>query len=124
MFSFLKMTVLLNVFLKNDLNPLNLLPLTSDGTYTIFAPTNDAFLKHRNELLNPNAPNFAATLAGENLHKAHKIILCLGQRSLKTLGRVGSVFLRIETSIIKTPTKKNPGISVKKSRVVRFRLVG
>ena len=38
----------------------------------------------------------------------------------KTLGRVGSVlffvviFLRIETSIIKTPTKKNPGIFVKK----------
>ena len=34
---------------------------------------------------------------------------------LKTLGRVGSVifFLRIETSIIKTPTKKN-GIFVRK----------
>jgi len=37
--------------------------------------------------------------------------LCLG---LKTLVRVGSVFLRIETSIIKKPTEKNPGIFVNK----------
>jgi len=30
---------------------------------------------------------------------------------LNTLGKVGSAFLRIETSIIKTPRKKNNGIS-------------
>jgi len=42
------------------------------------------------------------------------IILCLGQWSLKP--KVGSAFfLRIETSIIKTPTKTKHGIFVKKS---------
>ena len=42
--------------------------------------------------------------------KAKKINLVFRATILKTLGRVGSVFvlfLRIETSIIKTPTKKN-----------------
>ena len=40
---------------------------------------------------------------------------------LETQGRVGSVFLRIETSIIKTPSKKYGIFVKKKSRVGRFR---
>jgi len=38
--------------------------------------------------------------------KAKKINLVFRATVLKILGRVGSVFFRIETSIIKTPTKK------------------
>ena len=47
-----------------------------------------------------------------NLCKRVSLTLCLGQTNLvfratvlKTLGRVGSVFLRVKTSIIKVPTK-------------------
>ena len=49
------------------------------------------------------------------LLRPKKINLVFMATVLKTLGRVGSVFfLRIETSIIKTPTKKKHGIFVKK----------
>jgi len=40
------------------------------------------------------------------LTKAKKNILCLEERVLKTLDRVGCCFVRIEASIIKTPTEK------------------